>query len=157
VVQAVMDRPDAVPAFVEHMCTLEERRFGTCNCWRAAQAAQAGTQIETSRAGSEPPPRQADDFRWVLAIRDEQAAQFTAELKRRLEVMPSGQRIRLLRTVLGWTQQQAAVELRISRRTLIRHEQGQHRLPWTRLSLLQRLRQVELDHEQQLFGYLSRV
>jgi DNA-binding XRE family transcriptional regulator len=62
-----------------------------------------------------------------------------------------------LRAALGWTQRQAAVELRISRRTLIRHEQGQHLRPWMRLSLLQRLREVESEHEQQLFAHLSGV
>ena len=80
-----------------------------------------------------------------------------AELWLQLWVMHPGQRIRLLRTVLGWTQQQAAIELEISRRTLIRHEQGQNRRAWMRGSLLQRLRQVEIEHEQQLFAYLSRV
>ena len=74
-----------------------------------------------------------------------------------LWVMHPGQQIRILRTVLGWTQQQAAMELEISRRTLIRHEQGQHRRPWMRGSLLQRLRQVESEHEQQLFAYLLHV
>ena len=80
-----------------------------------------------------------------------------SELWLQLWVMHPGQRIRLLRTVLGWTQHQAAIELEISRRTLIRHEQGQNRSARMRGSLLQRLRQVESEHEQQLFAYLSGV
>ena len=88
-------------------------------------------------------------------MRGEQAAQVRVELKRRLQVMSSGQRIRLLRTVLGWTQQQAAIQLGISRRTVIRHEQGWHRRSWISVSLLMRLRQVESDHVEQLLAHVS--
>jgi DNA-binding XRE family transcriptional regulator len=103
------------------------------------------------------PAPPARDYNWVQDLRDKQAAQFKAEVKCRLQVMPSGQRIRNLRDMLGWTQGQAAKELGISRRTVIRHERGQHRTPWMRLSLLQRLRRLESEHEQQLTAYLGWV
>jgi len=54
----------------------------------------------------------------------------------------------------SWTQRQAAAELGISRRTLIRHEQGQHVRPWIRIGLLLRLRQLETDHEEEIVAYL---
>ena len=57
--------------------------------------------------------------------------------------MSSGLRIRNLRLALGWTQSMAAIELGISVRTLIRHEQGHHRRPWVRLPLLLKLGDLE--------------
>ncbi len=86
---------------------------------------------------------QAGDFTWIQQLHDEQAARFKAELWRRLQLMPAGQRIRNLRSILGWTQRMAAAQLGISVRTVIRHEQGHHRTPWPRLSLLLRLRELE--------------
>jgi DNA-binding XRE family transcriptional regulator len=103
------------------------------------------------------PPPPAHDSRWVQDLREDHAARFKAEFKRRLHAMSSGQRIRNLRTIRGWTQRQAAKELGISTRTVIRHEQGQHRTPGMRVSLLRRLRQLESDHEQQLVAYLGWV
>lgn len=96
------------------------------------------------------------DSGWVQQLRDEQAAQFRAEVLRRLCLMPSGQRIRNLRAILGWTQRMAATQLGVSGRTLIRHERGHHRTPWLRHSLLQRLREVESDHAEELIAHLAR-
>jgi DNA-binding XRE family transcriptional regulator len=85
---------------------------------------------------------------------DPAAAQ--VEMRRRLWGMSSGEHIRLLRKVLGWTQEQAAAALRISRRSIIRHEQGRHLRPWMRNSLEMRLRQLEADHAEQLAAHLAR-
>lgn len=131
---AVMDRPDAMPPPVQHTCTFEER----CKRWQAAQAAL--TQAQTvSRALRHPVTAQIT----------------TADLRRRLDELPSGQRIGTLRRVLRWTQSRAAAELGVSRRTIIRHEQGRH--PWIRWSLLCRLRELEFAYEQQLLAHLWRV
>jgi len=70
--------------------------------------------------------------------------------------MSSGEHIFALRKALGWTQEQAAAELGISRRSVIRHEQGQHLRPRMRKSLEKRLRQLEADHAEQLAAYLGR-
>jgi DNA-binding XRE family transcriptional regulator len=77
------------------------------------------------------------------------------EMRRRLWGMSSGAHIRLLRTVLGWTQERAAVELGISRRSVIRHEKGQHLRPWMRISLEMRLRQLEAEYAEQLAAHLA--
>ena len=76
-------------------------------------------------------------------------------MQRRLWGMSSGEHIRLLRKVLGWTQEQAAAKLGISRRSVIRHEKGQHLRPWMRISLEMRLRQLEADHAEQLAAHLA--
>jgi len=65
-------------------------------------------------------------------------------------------RLRILRTAVGWTQSELASQLGISRRSVIRYERAQQRSEWPRLSVLLRLRQVEADHEQQLLGHLAR-
>jgi DNA-binding XRE family transcriptional regulator len=97
------------------------------------------------------------DFAWVQELRDEEAAQFKSKWLRRLDlVVPSGQRIRNLRAVLGWTQRTAALQLGISVRTVIRYEQGHHRVSWPRVPLLRRLRELESDHAQELIAYLTR-
>ena len=59
---------------------------------------------------------------WEVAYRAQ-------ELGRQLCAMRllSGQRIRNLRIVLGWSQREAALHLGVSRRTIIRHEQGRNR------------------------------
>jgi DNA-binding XRE family transcriptional regulator len=99
------------------------------------------------------PMTQASDFSSVRQPRDDQAAGFKKELQRRVEVMPSGQRIRNLRDALGWTQRVAAKELRVSLRTVIRHEKGPRRAPWLRLPLLVRLCQLEREHADQIIAY----
>jgi DNA-binding XRE family transcriptional regulator len=78
------------------------------------------------------------------------------EMRRRLWGMSSGEHIRLLRKVLGWTQERAAVELGISRRSVIRHEQGRQRRTWMRISLETRLRELEAEYAKQLAAYLGR-
>jgi DNA-binding XRE family transcriptional regulator len=90
---------------------------------------------------------------WELAPRDPATVQ--AQLRRRLWGMSSGEHIRLLRKVLGWTQEYAAAELGISRRSVIRHEKGQQLRPWMRNSLEMRLRQLEANHAKQLAAHLA--
>jgi DNA-binding XRE family transcriptional regulator len=70
--------------------------------------------------------------------------------------MSSGEHIRLLREALGWTQEQAAVALRISRRSVIRHEQNQHLRRRMRNSLEIRLRQLEAEYAEQLSAHVGR-
>jgi len=102
------------------------------------------------------PPPLVGDFAWIDAWHAEQATKLRAELQRRLQAMPSGQRIRNLRALLGWTQHRAALELGVSMRTVIRHELGQPRTPWLRLRLLLRLRELESGHAEELLAYFSR-
>jgi len=77
------------------------------------------------------------------------------KMQRQLWGMSSGEHIRLLRKALGWTQDQAAAELGISRRSVIRHEKGQHLRPWMRSSLEMRLRQLEAEYAEQLAAHLA--
>lgn len=51
--------------------------------------------------------------------------------------VPIGQRIRNLRLALGWTQREIAAQIGVSRRTVIRYEQGRTQRPqgWTLLAL----------------------
>src|SRR5262249_36212827 len=65
---------------------------------------------------------------WVQEIRNRQATVLRVELYRHLETLTAGQRIRMLRRARGWTQERAALELGVSRRTVIRHEGGEHQL-----------------------------
>jgi DNA-binding XRE family transcriptional regulator len=97
------------------------------------------------------------DSAWVQQLRNEQGTQFKAEVLRRLQLMPGGQRIRNLRAVLGWTQRTAAAQLGISVRTLIRHEQGHHRTRWLRYPLLLRLRELESTYVEQIIAHPSRI
>jgi len=71
----------------------------------------------------------------VQVQEDEENATLKADLSRRLHALGSGQRIRHLRRALRWTQREAAAEVGISRRTLIRHEQGQYSSRCSRLSM----------------------
>ena len=84
---------------------------------------------------------------WVQEIRNQQATVLRVELYRHLDTMTAGQRIRMLRTVRGWTQQRAAVELGVNRRTVIRHEHGEHQ---PQFSLWERLRDLESAHAELL-------
>jgi DNA-binding XRE family transcriptional regulator len=97
------------------------------------------------------------DERREVGGKHEQPANLKAEFRGRLFVMTSGQRIRNLRGLFGWTQRRAATELGVSVRTVIRHEQGQRRTPSLRLPLLLRLRELEWDHAEELIAYLSRA
>jgi DNA-binding XRE family transcriptional regulator len=114
--------------------------------WRFLEGKYATAE---SRAVNPPPARiqrarqQVGQPAWVQRIREMQDAILRAELNVHLERMSAGDRIRLLRRVRGWTQQRAAHELGVNRRTVIRYERGQHRLPWMRLSLEHRLRELE--------------
>jgi transcriptional regulator with XRE-family HTH domain len=74
-----------------------------------------------------------------------------------LATAPCHDRLRILRTALGWTQSELASQLGIARRTLIRYEKIQHKTQWPRLAVLLRLRQVEAYHEQQLVGHFARL
>jgi DNA-binding XRE family transcriptional regulator len=134
---------------IKHTCTPEEMRFGTCKC------SQADTPPEKLSLRARLAQLMADDER-TQAVRDKPLAPSIPELQQRLVLMPSGARIRSLRRALGWTQQRAADELGISKRTLIRHERGQPRRPGMRSSLLLRLCELESVHEPQLLSYLSR-
>jgi DNA-binding XRE family transcriptional regulator len=109
-------------------------------------------------AASSRPPRPSTvnaDLAWIQQLRGEQSTQFKAEVLRRLQLMPGGQRVRCLRAVLGWTQRVAADQLGISTRTLIRHEQGHHRTPWLRYPLPQRLLELESLYAEQIIAYLD--
>jgi transcriptional regulator with XRE-family HTH domain len=75
----------------------------------------------------------------------------------RLGSMPCGQRIRNLRAALGWSQRQAANELGISKRTLIRYEHDQSRRRWLRYEPLRRLGQLESDRVEEIFAWAART
>ena len=137
---------DAADRFVpvEHTCTYEERRFGTCNCRQ--NYLRANDNLRSQQRSPLP-----GNFVWPL--RQEERTQLKAQLHQHLSALTSGRRILHLRTALGWTQQRAAMELGISRRTLIRHEQGLYGTQWTRNVLLMRLQQVEATHEEALIAY----
>jgi DNA-binding transcriptional regulator YiaG len=146
-----MDDHEAFPRY-EHTCSFEERRFGTCDCRRrASNQAPAVAYVPT-----EQPVHQPDLLPWVQALKDERTARFRAELTAHLRLMALGERIRLLRSVLGWTQQQAATELGISRRTVMRYEQAQRSPERPHALLSMRLQQVESENEAGLTNYLLR-
>ena len=89
-------------------------------------------------------------------LRSAHTARFQQELLATLASRPPGWRIRYLRVVLGWSQRTAATQLGISRRTLIRHEQGQHRTQSARVSLVARLGMLELAHANEILAYVAR-
>jgi DNA-binding XRE family transcriptional regulator len=97
------------------------------------------------------------DFGWVQALRERQAADFKATFRAGLQSMLTGTRIRNLRRLLGWTQRRLAVELNISVRTIIRHEQGKNCQQWTQPEWLWRLSQLEADFEDELIALSSRI
>jgi|SRR5215470_7795451 len=81
--------------------------------------AQASTSATDSAADpTERLKASVGEPEWVRGIPEKQAAVLRVELYRHLGTLTAGQRIRLLRTVRGWTQQRAAEELGISRRTV---------------------------------------
>jgi DNA-binding XRE family transcriptional regulator len=140
--------PSVAPARIEHTCTWEERRFGTCHC--RPVAAQVN---EHSLPSTQESHRQPD--RGELAALEPNRAHFRAEFMQHLTTVSCRDRLRILRTAVGWTQSELASQLGISRRSVIRYEKAQQRNEWPRLSVLLRLRQVEADSEQQLVGYFS--
>ena|SRR5215813_1055965 len=95
----------------------------------------------------ERPWQPADPPAWVQEIRNQQALVLRVELYRHLDGMTAGQRIRMLRTVRAWTQERAALELGVSRRTIIRHEHREHQ---PQFSLWERLRKLESDNAELL-------
>ena len=121
--------------------------------WRFLEGKYASTSTRADHLAPDPiehPWQPVAQPAWVQDIRNRQALLLRAELALHLGRMTAGQRIRMLRTVRGWTQERAAVELGVNRRTVIRHERGQHRLPWIRLALELRLRQLESDNAELL-------
>jgi DNA-binding XRE family transcriptional regulator len=62
--------------------------------------------------------------------------------------LPFGQRIRVLRCAVGWTQREAGVKLGVSTRSIIRYEQGRSS-PIRSVTLLA-LRRLESAHAQEL-------
>jgi DNA-binding XRE family transcriptional regulator len=140
--------PSAAPARIEHSCTWEEMRFGTCRCRPVT------TQVnEHSRPSVQESHRQPD--RGELAAAELNRAHLSAEFMQHLGTVSCCDRLRILRTAVGWTQSELASQLGISRRSVIRYERAQQRSEWPRLSVLLRLRQVEADHDRQLVGYFS--
>ena len=123
--------------------------------WNQPAPTNAGPRSEAPNATSRQ-VMQSSEFVWVEQLRSEHTARFRDELLTTLASRPSGLRIRTLRALLGWTQRTAATQLRISVRTLICHERGHHRRFWPRLSLLERLRELESEHAQELIAYLTR-
>jgi DNA-binding XRE family transcriptional regulator len=132
--------------------SLSERLYAAIEADRLAQ-------LETVPYAAPPPDRNSTtqplDFAWVRTLRDEHEASFQADFWTRLHVMPVGPRIRHLRRVLGWTQKRLADELRVSLRTVIRHERGQRRR--RRAQWLWRLSELERNHGNQLLSYFYRL
>ena len=89
-------------------------------------------------------------------LRGAHTARFQEELLATLASRPAGRRIRYLRVVLGWSQRATATQLGISRRTLIRHEQGHHSTQSARISLLMHLGMLELAHANEILAYVER-
>jgi ribosome-binding protein aMBF1 (putative translation factor) len=58
-------------------------------------------------------------------VRGAEGAQIAQVLRNSVVGMPFGQRIRNLRTVLGWSQRKAAEHFEVSVRTVLRHGQGE--------------------------------
>jgi DNA-binding XRE family transcriptional regulator len=147
-----MDRQYPWIRAYKHTCTPEELRFGTCKCSQVAHAAAPTEKLSLSARLHQ----LRAEYERTQALRNQQPAQPIPALPQRPVLLSAGPRIRALRRALGWTQQQAAVELRISKRTVIRYERGQHRGHGTRSSLLLRLCELESVHEPRLRDYRSR-
>jgi len=131
-----------------HTCTMEERRFGICHCGTASIQRYEASRGAKHESDQQPHPQ-------VPALVDQDQTHFRAAVMQRLMTAPCHDRLRILRTALGWTQRELASQLGISRRSVIRYERAQQRSEWPRLSVLLRLRRVEADSEQQLVGYFS--
>jgi DNA-binding XRE family transcriptional regulator len=99
------------------------------------------------------PPTQPRES--VRVLQNQEQARLRADFMQHLATAPRHDRLRILRTAVGWTQSELASQLGISRRSVIRYEKAERRSPWPRLFVLLRLRQVEADHERQLVGYFS--
>lgn len=88
----------------------------------------------------------------LQAWRERQKAEIAQVLRNSVVCLPFGQRIRNLRSVLGWSQRQAAVHFGVSVRTVIRHERGES--CWLRLPVLLELRALEAANAEELVAYL---
>ncbi len=88
----------------------------------------------------------------LQAWREEQKAQIAQVLRNSVVCLPFGQRIRTLRTVLGWSQREAARQFGVSVRTIIRHERGESFRPWWRL--VEKVRDLEEANAEELIAYL---
>jgi DNA-binding XRE family transcriptional regulator len=148
---APMDQEYPWVSPIKHTCTREELRFGTCKCGQAAQAATPPEKLSLSARLHQ----LTADYERTQAPRNQQPAQPIPALPQRPILLSAGPRIRALRRALGWTQQQAAAELGISKRTVIRYERGQHRRHGTRWSLLLRLCELESIYAQRLLVHRS--
>jgi DNA-binding XRE family transcriptional regulator len=84
--------------------------------------------------------------------REDQRAQIGQLLRNSVVRMPFGQRIRNLRTLLGWSQRKAAAHFGVSVRTVIRHERRESCRPW--LPLLLEVRALEDAHAEELIALL---
>lgn len=88
----------------------------------------------------------------LQAWREDQRAQVAQVLRTSVVGMPYGQRIRNLRMVLGWSQREAARQLQVAVRTVIRHEREESfRL---RLPKVEKLRALEDANAEELLAYL---
>jgi DNA-binding XRE family transcriptional regulator len=88
----------------------------------------------------------------LQAWREEQKAQVTQVLRNSVVGMSIGRRIRNLRTLLGWSQRQAAEHFGVSVRTVIRHEHGESFRPWW--PLVEKVRVLEEANAEELIAYL---
>jgi len=88
----------------------------------------------------------------LIAWREDQRAHIAQVLRNSVICIPLGQRIRNLRTLLGWSQIKAAAHFGVSVRTVIRHERGESRCPWT--PLLLKVRALEDAHAEELIAFL---
>jgi DNA-binding XRE family transcriptional regulator len=88
----------------------------------------------------------------LQAWHEDQRARAAQVLRNSVVGMPCGQRIRNLRMVLGWSQREAARQLGVAVRTVIRHERGES--CWLRLAMLEKLRELEAANAEELIAYL---
>ena len=137
---------------IKHTCTREDLSFGTCKCGQTPHAASPPEKLSLSARLHQ----LRAEYERTQALRNQQPAQSIPALPQRPVLLSAGPRIRALRRALGWTQQRAAVELGISKRTVIRYERGQHRGHGARSSLLLRLCELESIYKPRLLDYRSR-
>ena len=140
-----------------------ERRLGPNYCthrgppypWDQPAATNAGPRPSAPDTATPRVTRTGESV-CVEQLSSGHTERFKAELLAMLASRPSGLRIRYLRNALGWNQRTAAMQLGISRRTLIRHEQGHNRTSSTRLALMLRLLELELTHANEILAYVDR-
>jgi DNA-binding XRE family transcriptional regulator len=143
--------PNGVTIPYEHTCTMEELRFNTCGCQAAAIKA-----YKALHGDAKAPDPQIDYGQWSPVPLEQEQGFFRARMLQYQMMAPCRDRLRVLRTATGWSQGELAGELGISRRSVIRYENNQHKSPWPRLAVLLRLQQLEGIYEQQLLAHFSR-